>query len=125
MVWPFRRGEIETMVTRSVDDYLASDKFADALRPAIERVVISIIRNSPDVGLTRVGFIMKIAVTLYDAARTMPWSWAVKQASDVYQEFRRDNQRDGKMPRFGDPDWDWSGAGARTLAHEYAIDYWD
>lgn len=89
---------------------------------AIEDVIVRTTRDGPDEGLSRIGFILKITVELIDrSVPPLPYKRARDMAEEVYQQFRRDN--DGV--KFGDPDWDWSGSAARTLAEEYEIDHWE
>lgn len=88
----------------------------------IEAVIVETVRNGRDSGLSRTGFILKIAVELIDKSiPPMSYHHACKMAREVYAEFRRGND----MVKFGDPGWDWSGDGARTLAREYEIDLWE
>lgn len=88
---------------------------------AIQGIIVDTLRQR-DTGLSRVGFIMKIAVELVDRSTPpLPFVQARDIAYEVYAQFRHDNE----MVKFGHPDWDWSGAGARTLAQEYEIDHWE
>lgn len=66
-------------------------------------------------------FIIEIAMELYTVAQaSMLWEEALSQALDIYDDFLND----GNM-EFGDKEYDWSPAGAKELAWEYSISYWD
>lgn len=88
----------------------------------IEAAIVRSTTNLPDEGLTRFGFVMKIAVELIEkSSPQIPFQRAKDMAWEVYDQFRRDNE----MVKFGHPEWDWSGAAARELAHEYEIRHWE
>lgn len=88
---------------------------------AIERVVIQSIRTGPDDGLSRLGYILKMAIELMDrSCPPISFQQAQRLANDAYHQFRRDNN-----VRFGDAGWDWTGRGARIVAQEYVIAYWE
>lgn len=94
---------------------------AGAFDADIQRVIVQSIREGEDEHLTRLGFILKMAIELMDRARpSVGFQEAQRLANDAYHEFRRDNR-----VKFGDTGWDWSGRGARTLAFEYVISYWE
>lgn len=89
---------------------------------AIEEVIVKTVREGRDSDLSRIGFILKIAVELIDKSKpAIPYKRARDMAYEVYAQFRRDNG----MVKFGHPDWDWSGSAARLLAQEYEIDHWE
>ncbi len=94
---------------------------AGAFDRQIEDMIISTARQRDD-GLSRIGFVTKIAIELMDKSNPrLSFSRAKTIAADVYQTFRRDNG----MVLFGDPAWDWSGVAARILANEYEIEHWE
>lgn len=89
---------------------------------AIGKIIADTVRDCGDDGLTHNGFLLKMTVELID--RSVPpltFRAAREMADNIYTQFRKDN---GGV-RFGDPDWDWSGSAARTLADEYEIQYWE
>jgi hypothetical protein len=116
--WFFKKPKtIDDFVEEAVTDCLKSDEFGSML----EKVVIEIIEEGRDDGLSSVGFGLKIAVELYRKAGNISWSEAKRMSVDIYRQFKKDSG----IKKFGEPGWDWSGAGARTLAYEYEISYWD
>lgn len=109
-------------VAKVVDDYLASDKFRESFSVLVEKTIIDIIRETPDEPLSYNGFVLKMAVEIYDrSSPKMTWLQARDHALMIYKDFKRDN----KIRKFGHPAWDWSGDAARTIAHEYSIDFWE
>lgn len=76
-------------------------------------------------------FLVSIANTLIEASGAeMSYDEAMKDAEYIYQDFigdeaEYDKDLGFKLPRFGDRFYDWTEAGAKTLAEEYSINYWD
>lgn len=116
--WPFSQWSLESAVNDAIEEYAMSPKFASQIQGAL----LQVLRDVPnDKELNFVGFINKIAITLYDAANgQMPYDEAKKQAMDIWRDFKS-----GERIEYGDKDYDWTGEGARILAYEFAIDYWD
>lgn len=116
--WLFEKPKtIDEVVEEAVTDYIKSDQFALVL----QNVVIEIIEESSDDNLSSIGFSLKMAVELYRKAGNISWDRAKAMSLDIYRQFKKDND----IKKFGEEGWDWSGAGARTLAYEYEISYWD
>lgn len=109
---------IKRGVEKAVDDFLASDRLAKMIDEVILNAIREIANDRP---LTFVGFINKIAITLFDAANgSMTYDEAKKLAMQTYEDFTA-----SERVKFGHPDYDWTGAGAQTLARELCIEYWD
>jgi len=108
----------ERIAHKAVDDYFASEAFSNLLHESI----LGAIRRGPnDKPLTFVGFICKMAITMFDAAGgTLSWDDAKEMAMDVWRDF----QKDEKI-KFGQDGYDWDGAAASVLAYEYQINYWE
>lgn len=89
----------------------------------IERVIIDQVREGHgDRPLTRVGFILTMTVEMIDrSSPPLTFKAAKALAYQAYEEFCANN---GGV-KFGDPGWDWSAAGAKTMAEEYSIQYWE
>lgn len=119
MSWFFSRKDAKSIV----NDYFASDRFAAVMAEAIQPLILQNLRETPDnCRISEHAFILKIAVALYDASQCkMPWLWAKEQASDIYRQFRKDCPD----AQFADKEYDWTGSGAKSLAEEYSIQYWD
>lgn len=112
------KQDVESIALSTASDAVRSGAFD----PYFEAIIIDRTRSGPDIGLTRVGFIMKMAVEIIDHSRPpISFHRAKGMASAALASFEKDN--DGV--KFGDPDWDWSGAAARELIHEYEIDHWE
>jgi len=92
-----------------------------AFNDQICAIIADTSRNGPDDGLTRIGFVSKMTVHIMDSSRPPISLMAAKSlAWQAYDEFRRDNN-----VKFGDAGWDWSGRGAREIAQEYVINYFE
>lgn len=80
-----------------------------------------------------IDFLNDIANELDKASEfTMGEDEAQGQACDIYQQFIHDEScyKDEAfamiwMPKFGDNHYDWTPEGAKILAQEYSISYWD
>lgn len=108
---------IATMAEQSAIAAVRSGAFDEAL----EGIIIDTLRKRDD-GLSRIGFILKMAVEMIDkCSRPMRLQEAKRLAKQAYASFRAEND----MVKFGDPAFDWSGASARLLANEYETDYWE
>lgn len=119
MIWPFFTArDAERIAEKAAKDFLSSDRMLDL----IDTAILKAIRETPnDRRLTFVGFINKMAITIYDAAgQQITYDEAKRWSMGVWMDFKRDN---GVL--FGADGWDWDGAAARLLAHEYSIQYWD
>lgn len=92
----------------------------DGSGSAFEKMAIDQIRKTDGPNLTEIGFTLQFAVCLYDAAGDMPWLQAKERASLALKEFYK-----SENILFGDPEYDWSSSGARQLAHDLEISYWD
>lgn len=114
-------GELGEQIEKIVIDHAAELIRRGAFDDAITDVIVDAVRKGPDNGLTRTGFILKMAVEMIDYS-TPPLSFqqAKARAVQAYHEHKRDCRI-----FFGEPGWDWSGVGARIVAHEYEIDLWE
>lgn len=66
-------------------------------------------------------FVLEIATELYTVAQaSMLWSDALSQGLEICNDFLN-----GEKIEFGDKGYDWSPSGAKELAWEYSIHYWD
>lgn len=107
---------------KSAVDIACDAVVTGAFDEAIAGLIVNTVRDARDNDLTHMGFLLKIAVELIDRSTPqLSFSVAREIAQEVWVQFRRDNE----MVKFGDPGWDWSGAGARILAQEYEIDFWE
>jgi hypothetical protein len=87
----------------------------------IAAVIVDTIRSGKDDGLTRIGFILKMAVEIMDRSRPrLSFDAAKKEAGAAFADFLRDSRI-----KFDDVGYDWSGRGAREVAHTYVIEYFE
>lgn len=109
--------QIAQTVVEAAEELVRAGAFDDS----ITDVVVTTIRSAPDEGLTETGFILKMTVeVMAKSVPSLKFASAKKIAIRGYRDFLRENS-----VKFGDPGWDWSGAGAREIAHEYEIAYWE
>lgn len=113
---------LRKFIERAAVDIAANAIAAGEFDNAIEGIIVDTVRTGKDTNLSRVGFILKIAVELIDKSKPpLAFKKARDMAHEVYNQFRRDNE----MVKFGASGWDWSGVGARELANEYEITHWE
>ena len=75
-------------------------------------------------------FLNDIAFTLEKASNfSLTEEEANNMSTDIYEDFLVDEAKivDGeiRIPKFGDPAYDWCEATAIVLAQEYCINYWE
>ena len=88
---------------------------------AIGNGILDIVRGLPDDGINATGFVAKMAAELVSSSQPqLKLREAISQARIGFREFLRDSRT-----RFGAAGWDWSGRGARDIAREYIIAYWE
>lgn len=104
--------------TRAVAEGISSGRYDHEITGAIVRAI----RSAPDSGLNRLGFVSKMAVHLMDRCDRpkISFSCAKAGASNALRDFLA-----GEKIAFGEPGYDWSGAGARLLAQELVIEHWE
>lgn len=107
------------VATRAAENAIKAGTFDSQ----IEGILVEQVRKGyGEIPLTRVGFILTMAVEMIDrSSPRLEFKVAKEMAYQAYEDFRKDNLG----VKFNDPQWDWSAAGARALAHEYAIQYWE
>lgn len=117
MWWPFIKRDIENTAHKAVKDFSSSHEFKSML----DGVILDAIRELPnDKELSYVGFINKMAITLFDAAKgVMSYEAAKRMAVVTWQEFAAT-----EGITYGNLDYGWTGSDAVTLARECCIDYW-
>jgi hypothetical protein len=109
---------VESGVKQALRNFAKSKAFTDMVDEAILDAIRGLATNKD---LTYVGFINKMAITIFDAANgTMSYDEAKKMAATTYEEFTA-----YERVRFGAQGYDWTGGGAETLAREMCIEYWD
>jgi hypothetical protein len=108
---------IRGVALQAAEDAIKSGAFDDA----ITAVIIDQVRAGRDDGLTRTGFILKMAVEMID--RSTP-KIGLRHAQCLAVQVHRAYCRDNKI-EFGKPGWGWGGSDARAIAHEYEIDFWE
>jgi len=112
---------MSSLVAKAVEQAAADLVRSGAFDEAIFKIVADTVRRGRDAGLSETGFVMKMAVEIMDLSRpTIPFRAARRMAGAAYSEFLRENKI-----QFGEPGWDWSGASARLVVHEYETDHWD
>lgn len=108
-------------IRRDVTAVTEKDIVEGAYDDVIANGILDIVRGLPDDGITATGFVLKMTAELVSSSQPqLKFRDAISQARIGFREFLRDSRT-----RFGADGWDWSGRGARDIAREYIIAYWE
>jgi hypothetical protein len=102
---------IKRSAEKAVDEFFQSEKFDALLRNGIDEVL----RKNPVIRFIKS---MQLEMLRVDPGMDRKRAWDTARAA--LSEFV-----DSEKIAFGDPNYDWSRAGAITLIHEMEIDHWE